>query len=150
MPANFFDPRSALRAQIRNAGEGPVVRCDNGMVNSPERAAGERPDGTAWFDRHLLAMKAVQVRPLDEHGAPIAVRGGAKTASGFIRRDATGLFLYVCWHTVSGLDRNDLRIPPPPVILPKALLVRLQNVQEIHNGELVGWGTGNHGSAVSS
>src|SRR5438876_8219872 len=83
----------------------------------------------------MLPLKAVQVLPLDEHGDPIRVAGGGvKTSSGFVRREASGLFLYVCWHTVTGIDRNEPRIPPAPVVRPRALRVRLQNVEDMAGG----------------
>src|SRR6267378_3703344 len=104
------------------------------IVSEPGQAA--RPD--IWLHRHLLPLKAVQVVPLDECDDQIRMQGGAKSASGFIRREATGQFLYVCWHTVTGIDPSDPRIPPAPVILPRSLPVRLQNVQELETGERIG------------
>lgn len=92
-----------------------------------------------WLLRRVLPMKAVQVVALDENDSPIGVRGGGtKTASGFVRREAGGNFLYACWHTVTGIDRNDPRIPPAPVTRPRAIRVRLQNVEEQGSGQKIG------------
>lgn len=54
--------------------------------------------------RFELPFKAVLIRCLDEQYQPIT------HASGFIRREGEKLFLYTCWHVVTGYDRNDLRI----------------------------------------
>ena len=54
--------------------------------------------------RMELSLRAVLIRCLDEHGRPVA------RASGFIRREGEDLWLYTCWHVVTGYDRNDIRI----------------------------------------
>ena len=61
----------------------------------------ERP----LFDQRFeLPFKAVLIRCLDEHKRPL------NHASGFIRRESGRLFLYTCWHVVTGYDRNDLKV----------------------------------------
>lgn len=56
------------------------------------------------YHRMHLPFKGVLVRCLDESQREIT------HASGFIRRDSDGLYLYTCWHVVTGYDRNDLRV----------------------------------------
>lgn len=54
--------------------------------------------------RFILPLKAVLIRCLDEQQRQL------NHASGFIRREGSKLFLYTCWHVVTGYDRNDLKI----------------------------------------
>lgn len=54
--------------------------------------------------RFVLPFKAVLIRCLDEQQRPLS------HASGFIRREDNKLFLYTCWHVVTGYDRNDLKV----------------------------------------
>ena len=54
--------------------------------------------------RFELPFKAVLVRCLDENKQPL------NHASGFIRRESDKLFLYTCWHVVTGYDRNELKV----------------------------------------
>lgn len=57
------------------------------------------------FNKRIeLPFKAVLVRCLDEQQHPL------NHASGFVRRESGGLFLYTCWHAVTGYDRNDLKV----------------------------------------
>lgn len=51
-----------------------------------------------------LPFKAVLIRCLDEEKNPVA------TASGFLSRQDGALYLYTCWHVVTGYDRNDLKV----------------------------------------
>jgi hypothetical protein len=60
------------------------------------------------FQRMTLALAAVQLQCLDRNKTPLARTIG----SGFIRREADRLFLYTCWHLVSGFDPYDLRFEP--------------------------------------
>lgn len=53
-----------------------------------------------FFQRLSLSHKAVMIQCLDAAGKEI---DGAY-ASGFILRESDGLFLYTCWHVVTGLD----------------------------------------------
>jgi hypothetical protein len=48
----------------------------------------------------------VQVRCLDDGGKPLK----HACASGFVRVEDGDLFLYTCWHVVTGYDRNALRV----------------------------------------
>jgi len=54
--------------------------------------------------RYELPFKAVLIRVLNEQKNQIS------HASGFIRRENGSLFLYTCWHVVTGYDKNDLKI----------------------------------------
>lgn len=56
--------------------------------------------------RSLLPLVGVLLQCLDENQQPLA---GA-FASGFIRREEGRLFLYTCWHVVTGFDPNDVRV----------------------------------------
>ena len=56
--------------------------------------------------RHLLSVSSVMVRCLTEDRQPIP---GA-SASGFIRREDDRLWLYTCWHVVTGFNPHDLKI----------------------------------------
>ncbi len=58
------------------------------------------------IQRHLLPSVGVLLQCLDADKEPLAKSG----ASGFIRRESDGLFLYTCWHVVSGFDPNDIRV----------------------------------------
>jgi hypothetical protein len=61
----------------------------------------------------LLTFRAVQVLPLNDRQEPIRVAGGIRTASGFLRREPAGLFLYTCWHVVTGgIEMDPPKVPP--------------------------------------
>ena len=95
----------------------------------------------ARYRRSTLPLKAVRVTPLDEHKNPISAPGGIKSASGFIRREGDGNYLYVCWHTLTGgIDKNNPRLPPAPVVLPRYLRAGLLNVEQLPGriGERIG------------
>jgi hypothetical protein len=53
-----------------------------------------------------LRFAAALLQCLREDGEPLP---GA-FASGFVRREANGLWLYTCWHVVTGFDPYDLRV----------------------------------------
>ncbi|MEO5715482.1 MAG: hypothetical protein ABIT37_18535 [Luteolibacter sp.] len=57
--------------------------------------------------RFLLPYVGIILQCLDENQNPI---DGA-FASGFIRREEDGLYLYTCWHVVTGFNPSDIRIP---------------------------------------
>lgn len=59
-----------------------------------------------FIDRMSLTMKAVHLQCLDGNRIPIP----DKVASGFIVESSGNLFLYTCWHVVTGFDMNDVRI----------------------------------------
>jgi hypothetical protein len=77
------------------------------------------------FQRRVLPLCAVLVRVLDKEKRAVA------TASGFIRKEDDGLWLYTCWHVVTGYDRNDLHIPhsPPDRAYLEILMQDAQNRQ---------------------
>lgn len=56
------------------------------------------------FQRFELPFKSVLLRCLDEQQRPL------KTGSGFIRRESGELYLYTCWHVVTGYDKNDVKV----------------------------------------
>ena len=58
--------------------------------------------------RTLLPLTGVVLHCLDEDQLPI----DRAFASGFIRREEGRLYLYTCWHVVTGFDPTDVRIPP--------------------------------------
>ncbi len=82
-----------------------------------------------FFQRLSLSHKAVMVHCLDDKGGKI---DGAY-ASGFVLREQEGLFLYTCWHVVSGFDMHAL---PMNYAAPKrrALRISLQNAAEQPTG----------------
>lgn len=86
----------------------------------------ELPLQTQMF---ALPFKAVHIQCLDSESAPI---NGA-FASGVIRREGGKLFLYTCWHVVTGFNMHDLRIGSQ---LPnrRSLMVTLQNSEQRHPG----------------
>lgn len=57
-----------------------------------------------FFQRSMLSHKAVMVHCLDEEGNEIE---GAY-ASGFLLKEQSRLFLYTCWHVVTGFDMHQL------------------------------------------
>jgi hypothetical protein len=84
------------------------------------------------FQKSELPFKAVHIQCLDQDGAPIE----NAYASGFIRQEDQGMFLYTCWHVVTGFDMHNLRIGSR---LPtrKALRVTLQNAEARQPGVTV-------------
>jgi hypothetical protein len=57
-----------------------------------------------------LNMKAVHIQCLDENKNPIK---GAN-ASGFLLQENGGLFLYTCWHVVTGYNMHDVKVGRTP------------------------------------
>ena len=53
---------------------------------------------SAEFQNFNLSFKAVRLETLDERKTILG------RATGFLVRDADGLFLYSCWHVVTGVD----------------------------------------------
>lgn len=85
-----------------------------------------------FFQRLMLSHKAVMVHCLDDGGNEIE---GAY-ASGFILKEQDGLFLYTCWHVVTGLDMHQL---PMNYKMPnrKKLRISLQDASEQPTGGAV-------------
>jgi hypothetical protein len=79
--------------------------------------------------RFLLPLKAVLLTPLDHSERPIRFKGGIKTATGFIRMENNVPYLYACWHTVTGLDRNSRAIPSVAPERPCKLELTLQGYE---------------------
>jgi hypothetical protein len=67
--------------------------------------------------RHLMQFKAVRIEILDQHGQPVIVtprngeRRGPVVASGFLLRDDADLYLYTCWHVVTGIELANPVLP---------------------------------------
>lgn len=77
----------------------------------------------------MLPFKAVQIVALDGNGQSIASPTGAPTSSGFVRREAQGLFLYTAWSVVAGHHPHAIEAPPASQ-RPASLQVTLQTVEE--------------------
>jgi hypothetical protein len=63
------------------------------------------------FQQLMLPLKSVKIIVLNEHGEQIKTADADRTASGFIRRESTGIFLYTAWHIVVGISRRERRLP---------------------------------------
>jgi hypothetical protein len=59
----------------------------------------------------MLPLKSVKIVVLNHHGNQIRTAGADRAASGFIRRESTGFFLYTAWHVVAGIGRGERRLP---------------------------------------
>jgi Trypsin-like peptidase domain len=89
------------------------------MANGiPPRFAGvpsSPTDGIAA--RHLMQFRAVRIEILDQHGQSVMVtarngeRRGPAVASGFLLRDDAELYLYTCWHVVTGIELANPVLP---------------------------------------
>jgi Trypsin-like peptidase domain len=83
----------------------------------------------SFVSRHFMPLKAVRVAVLDEFGEPVEaldVSGrpaGHAVASGFLMQEGGGLFLYTCWHVVTGID---LHRPVLPGAISSARRMRLR------------------------
>ena len=51
-----------------------------------------------------LPFVGVLLQCLDDDGKVLA------SASGFVRLEEEGRFLYTCWHVVTGFDVNDIKV----------------------------------------
>jgi hypothetical protein len=64
-----------------------------------------------------MQFKAVRIEILDQHGQPVIVaprngeRRGPVVASGFLLRDDADLYLYTCWHVVTGIELANPVLP---------------------------------------
>jgi hypothetical protein len=70
-----------------------------------------------------LPFKAVLLQCLDETLQPLP----KTTATGFIRRERNDLYLYTCWHVVTGYNKNDLKVLRPPKRI--FLQIQMQDAQ---------------------
>jgi hypothetical protein len=67
--------------------------------------------------RHQMQFKAVRIEILDQHGQAVIVtprngeRRGPVVASGFLLRDESDLYLYTCWHVVTGIELANPVLP---------------------------------------
>jgi hypothetical protein len=78
----------------------------------------------------MLSLSSTLLQCLDENRKSIP---GA-TASGFIRREGTKLFLYTCWHVVAGFDPYAKQVPPIPPTRRHYLRVALQDSKSHESG----------------
>jgi len=67
--------------------------------------------------RYLMQFRAVRIEILDQHGQAVIVtprngeRRGPVVASGFLLRDGADLYLYTCWHVVTGIELANPVLP---------------------------------------
>ena len=62
------------------------------------------------LERHSLPLKGVYIQCLDANRDDIP----HATASGFIRREQSAVFLYTCWHVATGIELHPLSVPHRP------------------------------------
>lgn len=86
------------------------------------------PSGDRGLSRFDLQLKAVHLECLGKNGERISV------ASGFICRESDGLYLYTCWHVVTGYDPSDLKVMWPPRQV--ALMMHFQGFEQLPNAGL--------------
>ena len=58
-----------------------------------------------------IPHKCVRLAALDQCGKPVQKDGGQRVATGFLLRHSDGLYLYTCWHFVTGLDWHTPVLP---------------------------------------
>jgi len=88
----------------------------------------------------MLALSSALLQCLNENQEPIP---GA-TASGFVRREGTKLFLYTCWHVVAGFDPYGTQVPPSPPTRRHYLRVAVQHSKNHESGGTVIGGLQSH------
>lgn len=74
------------------------------------------------FDQLMLDLKAVHIQCLDHDANPIK----HKTGTGFILMESQQLFLYTCWHIVTGYNMHDIQLKHSLPII-GSLRITLQN-----------------------
>jgi hypothetical protein len=83
----------------------------------PELASVPSSPADSTTARHLMQFKAVRIEILDQHGQSVIVtprsgeRRGPVVASGFLLRDDADLYLYTCWHVVTGIELANPVLP---------------------------------------
>jgi hypothetical protein len=83
----------------------------------PELASAPSSPRDGITARRLMQFKAVRIEILDQHGQPVIVmprngeRRGPVVASGFLLRDDADLYLYTCWHVVTGIELANPVLP---------------------------------------
>ncbi|MEL7067018.1 MAG: hypothetical protein AAGN15_00015 [Cyanobacteria bacterium J06581_3] len=75
-----------------------------------------------------LENKSVFIQCLDSNEKPLF------NASGFILKEQEQLFLYACWHVVTGFDPHDVKIPPLPPPERLFLSARFRYSREVQPG----------------
>lgn len=85
------------------------------------------------LNRNLLCVKAVHIQCLDANKKPV----NNTNASGFIVREKDQLFLYTCWHVVTGYDMHNLEVRD----LPNRRFLKVSFLQsETSSGaQVIGW-----------
>jgi len=87
---------------------------DQGSETEPAAQSTAVPSATA---RYFMLFKAVRIEALDQHGEVVILpakngRGsGPLVASGFLMRVDSGLYLYTCWHVVTGTTLSNPVVP---------------------------------------
>ena len=72
------------------------------------------------LERHLIFLKAARLTSSTKKEI------GCVAATGFIRKNAEGLFLYTCWHVVTGISVDEIGVP---LNFPERRQIRLE-IQE--------------------
>lgn len=87
----------------------------NGRPSELASVLSSRADGITA--RYLMQFKAVRIEILDQHGQAVTVtlrngeRRGPVVASGFLLQDGAELYLYTCWHVVTGIELANPVLP---------------------------------------
>lgn len=82
-----------------------------------------------FFQRSLLPHKAVIIHCLNKKGEPL----DSRYASGFILAEQDGLYLYTCWHVITGINMHNLRSPVYNLER-MSLRISLQKAEECQTG----------------
>jgi hypothetical protein len=83
----------------------------------PEPASVPLSAMDSFAARNRMQFKAVRIEILDQHGQSVMVtprngeRRGPVVASGFLLRDDADLYLYTCWHVVTGIELANPVLP---------------------------------------
>jgi len=89
----------------------------NGSGILPKLASLSSAPADGIATRHLMQFSAVRIEILDQHGQSVMVtprsgeRRGPVVASGFLLRDGADLYLYTCWHVVTGIELANPVLP---------------------------------------
>jgi len=81
----------------------------------------------------MLPLKSVKIVVLNDHGNQIRTVDADRAASGFIRRESSGFFLYTAWHVVAGISRGERRLPSDWE-RPTALRISLRSSESVLPG----------------
>lgn len=103
----YAEPQSAAAAETSGTPPTVTVAPARAFVVQGSDAALTQTGAMTALERQrfLLPHRAVLLATFDESGKQLTV------ASGFLRRERVQLYLYTCWHVVTGLDRNTRALP---------------------------------------